>query len=153
MLDNRPDVCYTIIRKREGKSVSAEAEPLKGRKTSPQKRKEDKKMKAIDLTRMSAHVTVDRATRVEIIEKTVGFGEPIAETINRHSPDSTITLTTTGVIVVMSNDGTIITTWIAGVAQAISVYRQATGQKNLPKALWAIVNYNNNTAIWQKMAA
>lgn len=110
-------------------------------------------MKIIDLSNMSAHVTVERSVRISIIEKTVGFGKPFVETANLRQENTTITLTTTGVIVVMAEDGMIITTWIASVAQAISVYRQATGNRNLPQNLWAIVNYNNNTEAWQRMAA
>ena len=110
-------------------------------------------MKTIDLSKMSAHVIVDRKVRINIIEKTVGFGKPFVEAWDIKEADCTATLTTTGVIVIMDKEGLIITTWIASVAQAISVYRRATGKKNLPQNMWAIVNYNNNTKVWQKMAA
>ena len=110
-------------------------------------------MKQIDLSKASAHVRVDRKIRVEIIEKTIGFGIPFIETQDERQSDCTTTLTTTGVIVIMSEDGEIITTWIANVKQAMAVHARATGTTKLPKWLWNIVNYNNNTEMWQKMVA
>ena len=110
-------------------------------------------MKQIDFSKASAHVLIDRKTRVEVIEKTVGFGVPFIEAPDIKERDCTATLTTTGVIVIMDDNGEIITTWIASVKQAVSVYARATGTTKLPKWIWNIVNYNNNTEIWQKMVA
>ena len=110
-------------------------------------------MSTIDFTNMSAHVMLDRKFRIDLIEKTVGFGTPCAEMPNREDPESTIVLTTTGVIVVISKTGMIITTWIANVRQADKVYKTYTNGKMMPKNLWAIVNYNNNTETWHRMAA
>jgi hypothetical protein len=132
-LDKPPGLCYIIITK--------------------EKRKEIKKMKQIDLSKASAHVLIDRKTRVEIIEKTVGFGTPFVEASDIKQRDCTAILTTTGVIVIMDENGEIITTWIASVKQAVSVYARATGTAKLPKWIWNIVNYNNNTEMWQKMVA
>ena len=110
-------------------------------------------MTSIDLTKLSAHVMVDRKVRIEIIEKTVGFGTPIVETPDNKNTDCTTVLTSTGVIVIVAPDGMIVTTWIANVAQAISVYKRATNGKNLPKQLWKMIHYNNNTETWHKMVA
>ena len=106
----------------------------------------------IDLTNMSAHVIIDRADRIGIIEKTVGWGEPLVQAPDLKGRDATAILTTTGVIIIRSLDNMIITAWIASVPQAISVWRRATGEKNLPNAVWNIVNYNNNTDYWRKRA-
>jgi len=110
-------------------------------------------MKELDLTNVSAHVILDRKTRIDIIEKTVGFGKPFVEAEDLKGRDATATLTTTGVIVIRDLNNMIITAWIASVPQAISVYRRATGKKNLPANLWNMVNYNNNTELWQKKVA
>ena len=110
-------------------------------------------MTSFDLSCMSDHVLIDRETRVNIIKKTVGFGKPFAETPNKKDPTSTVILTDTGVIVVVNKFGMIITTWIADVKQASAVYKQYSNGKNLPPKMWAIVNYNNNTPAWHRMAA
>lgn len=110
-------------------------------------------MKAIDLTTVSYHVIADRKTRFEIIEKTVGFGNPVVEAPDKKGRDCTATLTDTGVIVIIDPLGIIVTAWIASVKQAIAVYSRATGKQQLPKELWNMVNYNNNTALWQKKVA
>ena len=110
-------------------------------------------MKAIDLTTVSHHVIVDRKTRFEIIEKTVGFGNPVVEAPDKKGRDCTATLTDTGVIVIIDPFGIIVTAWIASVKQAVSVYSRATGKTQLPQKLWNMVNYNNNTEFWQKKVA
>ena len=107
-------------------------------------------MKTIDLTAVSYHVIADRKTRFEIIEKTVGFGNPVVEAPDKKGRDCTATLTDTGVIVIIDPLGIIVTAWIASVKQAIAVYSRATGKQQLPKELWNMVNYNNNTELWQK---
>ena len=117
------------------------------------KEKEITKMKPIDLTVTSYHVDIERQQRFDIINKTVGFGVPVVEGPDRKGRDCTATLTTTGVIVIIDPHGVIVTAWVASVRQAIDVYRSATGSDKLPKNLWNMVNYNNNTALWQKMAA
>ena len=110
-------------------------------------------MKTFDLSCMSHHAEVDREIRINIIKKTVGFGKPIAEAPNKADPTSTVILTDTGVIVVLNKFGIIITTWIADVRQASAIYRQYSNGQKMPRQLWAIVNYNNNTETWHKMAA
>lgn len=109
--------------------------------------------KHIDLTRMSAHVIIDRKTRIDLIEKTIGWGTEVVTAPDKKEKDATATLTSTGVIIIRSLDGMIITTWIASVPQAVSVWIRAKGNNRLPKWLWNVVNYNNNTEVWQKMAA
>ena len=110
-------------------------------------------MKPIDLTVRSYHVEVERQDRFDIINKTVGFGIPVVEGPDRKGRDCTATLTSTGVIVIIDPHGVIVTAWIASVKQAVDVYRSATGSDKLPKRLWNMVNYNNNTRLWQAIAA
>lgn len=110
-------------------------------------------MKTIDFSKATTHVIVDRKVRIEIIEKTVGFGVPFVEAPDEKGFDCTATLTTTGVIVIMGANGEIITAWIASVKQAMAVHARATGTTKLPKKIWNVVNYNNNTAEWKKMVA
>ena len=111
-------------------------------------------MKPIDLTVVSNHVVADRQVRFDIINKTVGFGNPVVEAPDKKGRDCTATLTDTGVIVIIDPHGEIVTAWIASVKQAQAVYGRATGSLKMPKQLWNIVNYNNNTELWrQKIAA
>lgn len=111
-------------------------------------------MKNYDLTVISDHVDNDRRARFAMIEKTIGFGNPIAEAQDRKpGGNCTRTLTDTGVIIVINPYGTIITAFVAGVKQALQVYSDATGTTKMPKKLWNMVNYNNNTMEWKKAIA
>ena len=92
-------------------------------------------MKYIDLQKVSRHVTVDRQTRISIIEKTVGWGKALVEAPDKKGRDCTALLTSTGVIAILEPD------------------KRATGNYEMPKELWKMVNYNNNTELWHKMAA
>lgn len=109
--------------------------------------------KKIDLTNMSAHVIVDRKTRIDLIERTIGWGTIVVEAPD-YAHDGVIkALTSTGVIIIKTSEDFIITTWVADVKQAIRVWKDAKGNKPLPQWLWARVNYNNNTEAWHTMAA
>lgn len=133
MLDNLPGLCYNEIRKKE---------------------KEIKTMgKKIDLTRMSAHVIVDREARIRHIENSIGWGTEVITAPDLKERDATATLTSTGVIIIRGMDGFIITAWIASVPQAVSVWIRAKGNNRLPHWLWNVVNYNNNTEYWQNLVA
>ena len=109
--------------------------------------------KHIDLTRMSAHFMIDRKFRIDLIERTIGWGTEVVVAPDKMGQDATATLTSTGVMIIRNFDGLIITAWIASVPEAVSVWIRAKGNNHLPKWLWNVVNYNNNTAAWQKMAA
>ena len=107
----------------------------------------------IDLTRMSAHVKIDRADRVRYIENTVGWGTIVVEAPDKNKENVHRALTSTGVMIVKAEDGLMITTWIADVGQAKDVWKKAKGDKPMPKWLWNVVNYNNNTAYWRNLVA
>ena len=107
----------------------------------------------IDTTYMSTHVIVDRKFRIDLIENTIGWGHEIATVKDHQNQNAFATLTTTGVMIITNEDGMIITTWIANVRQAAAVWRQANNNKPMPAWLWRIVNYNNNTEAWHRMAA
>lgn len=109
--------------------------------------------KHIDLTNMSAHVIVDRQARINNIENSVGWGTEIITAPDKKERDATATLTSTGVIIIRSLDGMIITAWIASVAQAQAVWGRAKGTARLPRWLWNVVNYNNNTEYWKNLVA
>jgi hypothetical protein len=119
-----------------------------------QKEKGAKTMKRIDLSIISDHVDNDRRNRFAFIEKTIGFGTPIAEAEDKKERgDCTRTLTGTGVIVVIDPYGVIVTAWIASVKQAIDVYSRATGNNKLPKEVFWMVQYNNNSPVWKTKVA
>jgi hypothetical protein len=109
--------------------------------------------KRIDLTRMSAHVIVDRSARIAHIENSIGWGTEIVTAPDKKGRDATATLTSTGVLVIRSFDGVIISAWIASVGQAQAVWNRAKGTTRLPHWLWNVVNYNNNTDYWKKVTA
>ena len=109
--------------------------------------------KRIDLTRMSAHIIVDREARISMIERTIGWGTEIITAPDKKERDATATLTSTGVIIIRSLDGMIITAWIASVPQAVSVWIRGAGNNHLPSWLWNVVNYNNNTDYWRNKVA
>ena len=104
--------------------------------------------KKVDLTRMSAHVIVDREARISMIERTIGWGTEIITAPDKKERDATATLTSTGVIIIRSLDGMIITAWVASVPQAVSVWIRGTGNNHLPSWLWNLdflkkICYNN----------
>lgn len=109
--------------------------------------------KKIDLTRMSAHVIIDREARINMIENTIGWGTEVITAPDKKQRDATATLTSTGVIVIRGLDGMIITAWVASVPQAISVWIRGKGNNHLPSWLWNVVNYNNNTPYWKNLVA
>lgn len=110
--------------------------------------------KTIDLTRMTAHIIIDRADRINYIERTVGWGTIVVEAPDPVHPGTIKALTSTGVIVVRGeDDNTIITAWIAEVRQAVSVWIMAKNNNHLPRWLWNVVNYNNNTPYWRMKVA
>ena len=110
-------------------------------------------MKKLDVSNLSAHVVVDRMDRIRVIEKTVGWGVPVYEAPDEKGRDATAILTSTGVLAIVAPNGMIISVWIAGIKQAVAVFRRATGQEKMPAWLWATINYNNNTEAWKAMAA
>jgi hypothetical protein len=109
--------------------------------------------KHIDLTCMSAHVIIDRADRVRHIENSVGWGTKIVEVPDKKNETATATLTSTGVMVITGLDGLMITAWIANVSQAVAVWKTAKGDRPMPRWLWNVVNYNNNTDYWKNLVA
>lgn len=110
-------------------------------------------MPPVDFTKMSAHAIVDRKVRFSIIEKTIGWGSPVVVAPDKKGRDATATLTDTGVIIIRDFNNTIISAWIASVKQAQAVYGRATGNIMMPRELWNVVNYNNNTSYWKNKVA
>lgn len=109
--------------------------------------------KKIKILYKSNHVVVDRAARIAIIEKCCGWGKQIVSAPDKMGKDVNAILTTTGVIIIKSFDGMMITAWIASVPQAIAVWKRAKGNTPFPSWLWSRVNYNNNTEWWRNAIA
>lgn len=110
-------------------------------------------MTAIDFNNTTAHVIIDRKARFEMIERTIGWGNPVIVAPDKKERDATATLTDTGVMIIRDFENKIITAWVASVAQAQAVYGRATGSPKLPRRIWLVVNYNNNTPAWNKLVA
>lgn len=110
-------------------------------------------MKELDLTKMSAHAIIDRATRFAAIENSVGWGKPLVEATDKKGQDATATLTDTGVLIVRDFDNMIITAYVATVRQAQAVWNRATNGARMPRQLWNVINYNNNTDYWKRITA
>lgn len=109
--------------------------------------------KRIDLTRMSAHFIIDRADRIQRIENSIGWGTIVVNAPDRNKENVYRCLTSTGVLIIKDENDFIITAWIADVKQAVSVWKAAKGDRPVPKWLWNVINYNNNTKYWQKKVA
>ena len=107
----------------------------------------------IDTTNLSAHVIVDRKMRIDLIENTIGWGDTIATIPDKHNTGTFATLTSTGVMIISTEEGFILTAWVANVKQAVAIWKTANGEKPMPRWLWKMIHYNNNTETWQKMAA
>ena len=106
-----------------------------------------------DLTNLTAHATIDRKVRFDFIENTIGFGNPVVtcKKDRDKNGDALATLTDTGVIVIQEEvTETVITAYIASIKQASYLYRKSKGNNKMPSALWAIINYNNNTEWYKK---
>lgn len=109
--------------------------------------------KRIDLTKMSAHIILDRAYRINHIENSIGWGTEVTRALDKNEENVFRVLTSTGVIIVMGEDNFIITAWIADVNQAVAVWKKAHNGAKMPKWLWNVINYNNNTAYWKNLIA
>lgn len=109
--------------------------------------------KQIDLTRMSAHVIIERANRIRAIENSIGWGTEIARIPNKSRKGTYKVLTSTGVLIIQGEDGLMITAWVAGVSQAIDVWVGAKPGKKMWMWLWNVINYNNNTEYWRNKVA
>ena len=94
----------------------------------------------------SRHVILDRPIRYARIQKTIGMGKPIAIAPDRKHRDCFNILTDTGVCVIKSFDGTIVTLWVATLAQAIDIYQRTTGSNKLPQKIYETVKSNNTGA-------
>ena len=113
-------------------------------------------MPPIDLTNLTAHVIVDRDWRISWIEKTIGFGIEMYTADDDRDPTVVKTITSTGVMVIRNRfTNIILTTYIARVGQASKVYTKATGKPidTMPRNLWNILHYNNNTSYWRNKVA
>lgn len=98
----------------------------------------------------SYHFSVERAKRLDYIDKTVGFGKPIAETIFKSptsaKPSRSI-LTSTGVIICQNIDsGKIITAHLASVKQACAIWYKCHNGADIP------AKYMQNFRIAEKFA-
>lgn len=138
-IDKLPGRCYNTIRK--------------DKKTKNQKKGKKKMNKIIDLTMMSYHAIVERANRVSNIENSIGWGEIVAEAPDRNDANVRRALTSTGVLLVLGENDFIITAWVAEVRQAAAVWKKANNGARMPRQLWNMVNYNNNTTYWQNLVA
>ena len=138
-IDKSPGQCYNTIRK--------------DKKTKNQKKGKKKMNKIIDLTMMSYHTIVERANRVNNIENSIGWGEIVAEAPDRNDANVRRALTSTGVLLVLGENDFIITAWVAEVRQAAAVWKKANNGARMPRQLWNMVNYNNNTTYWQNLVA
>lgn len=92
---------------------------------------------------MTYHAKIERKTRINYIEKTIGIGNPIATTISRYEKDSLRTLTDTGVIIITNiYTKRIITMFIASINQGVAVYKEGKQAKQVPKNIMRTL-YNN----------
>ena len=94
-------------------------------------------MPPIDLTNMSYHAQEERKNRLTFI-KALGIGVPVATVEKKDEQGRKYykTLTSTGVMVIRNTDNMIITLYLAGINQAIQVFRESYGRVRMPEELY-----------------
>jgi hypothetical protein len=105
----------------------------------PKKRKEEREM---EKTKFSKHMTKDRVERYAIIATKVGFGEVLYSSTysdkNSRWYNRTVELTSTGVCIVKSENGTIVTMYCVTLALAKSYFKL----EKMPRELFAAIRLN-----------
>jgi len=100
-------------------------------------------MPPIDLTNMSYHAQEERKNRLTFIEA-LGIGVPVATVEKKDEQGRKYykTLTSTGVMVIRNADNMIITLYLAGIGQAIKVFRESYGGVRMPEELYNKIMMN-----------
>lgn len=111
-------------------------------------------MPPIDFNNLSLHVLLDRSSRFDLINSTIGFGEYVCNCDDPTHEGCDRTLTSTGVMVVRNKvTNKMVTLFVATMTQALDTYYRGTGKTKMPHHLWNTINYNNNTAYWKRVTA
>ena len=102
----------------------------------------------IDLTNTTYHARVERANRMVQVSK-LEIGIPVAtiEEYNKKGNKTIVTLTDTGVVVILDpKTNTIITLFLASVDRAAAIYKEAYGtRRRLPDQLYNQIKINKIT--------
>lgn len=100
-------------------------------------------------TNMTHHARFDRANRLNYIVDTIGIGEVVCTYHQKcyDGRDAFLKLTSTGVIMVVSEENKIITAYIATVSEAIGLHRKATGRHDMPTGLYKRICKNEKLYI------
>ena len=89
--------------------------------------------------KLSEHITNDRQNRAVAIVMAVGMGEVVLSIPDKH-PNRTASLTSTGVVFITAENGTIVTIYLATIPQADKLYHVAG--KEMPKVIKQVVKNN-----------
>lgn len=86
--------------------------------------------------KLTKHASKDRIDRLIFIVENIGIGEIVCSA-KQEKGNATVAITDTGVLLVLAQDGnTIITAWIASIADATHIWRKANGECNMPQWLY-----------------
>lgn len=87
-------------------------------------------------TNLSKHASIERKERLSRIIDTIGLGNEIFSFTERETGKlRTVSVTDTGVAIIKSKEGIIVTAYPATEAQMIYFYQQATGKRYCPANL------------------
>jgi hypothetical protein len=94
----------------------------------------------MEKVKFSQHMLTDRVDRYVMIATKVGFGEVLYSTAQKGRPNGTTIaeLTTTGVMIVKTAEGTIVTMYCATLATAMHTFNL----QRLPSALYKVIVRN-----------
>lgn len=93
---------------------------------------------------LTYHASVERRERIIKIEKTIGFGKPIASAIltsQQSTKPSKNVLTDTGVIIVYSLEtGKVVTVFVGNVHQSTTIYKKCYNVNRCPSHIMKMIN-------------
>jgi len=99
----------------------------------------------IRMNELTRHAKEDRRDRREIARQ-IGIGKAVAEVRREREGSNTQyaiqMLTDTGLIVIIGDDGKIVTLYLATISQAIAIYSKAHGVCRLPDQLYRQIKIN-----------
>ena len=84
---------------------------------------------------MTRHVTEDRLDRVMAIAQHVGWGTELVSVTDQNSPDHLLVLTSTGVLLVKSHKGHLITAYVPTVGKVRAIYT-TMGYDHIPDPVY-----------------
>ena len=93
--------------------------------------------------KMTKHAQVDRYDRICGIIDSIGLGEPRLKIPHDEYPNRDYVLTTTGVLLIVSEDTYLITAYVPTVAKVYAIFRTAMAHGRMPNDLYNAIVRND----------